>query len=129
MNFEAVSLFFLYLVLGVAMLAIFTRLYVWITPYDEAADIAKGRLAPAISLAGAMLGVTFPLLIASYSRSSVMAFMAWGALACFAQLVVFWVLYYWLLPRSIDTNNTASATCFAAASICVGLINAASALP
>ena len=129
MNFEGLTLFLIYLTLGLAMLAVFTRLYIWITPYDEAADIAKGRMAPAIALAGALIGFTFPLLVASYARSSVMGFIAWGALACFVQLALFWVLYYWLMPRSIDANNTASATCFAASSVCVGLINAASFLP
>jgi hypothetical protein len=34
-----------------------------------------------------------------------------------------------LLPRVIETNNAAGWTCFATASICAGLINAASFLP
>lgn len=129
MNFEGVYLFTLYLALGLGMLALFTRLYTWITPYDEAIDIAHGKPAPAIALAGAIVGFTLPLLIASYTRSSILGFIAWGALACCVQLVLFWVLYYRLLPRMTATDNAAGATCFAAASICVGLINAASMLP
>lgn len=128
MNFEGLQLFALYLALSLVMLGIFVRLYIWSTPYHEPTEIAKGKMAPAIALAGAMLGFTFPLLVASYTRSSVVGFVAWAALACFVQLLLFRVLY-WLMPRSIEANNSASATCFATASVCVGLVNAASFLP
>ncbi len=128
MSFEGLKLFVLYLGLSLAMLGMFVRLYVWTTPYHEPTEIAKGKMAPAVALAGAMLGFTFPLLVASYTRSSALGFIAWGALACFVQLLLFRVMY-WLMPRSIEANNVASATCFAAASICVGLMNAASFLP
>lgn len=127
-SFEGIKLFAIYLSLGLVMLGLFVRLYVWTTPYHEPTEIAAGKIAPAIALAGAMLGFTFPLLVASYTRSSALGFVAWGALACFVQLLLFRVLY-WLMPRSIEANNAASATCFAAASVCVGLINAASFLP
>lgn len=127
-GFESLKLFFLYLGLSIVMLALFVRLYIWSTPYHEPTEIAKGKLAPAIALAGAMLGFTIPLLVASYTRSSVVGFLAWGALACFVQLILFQVMY-WLMPKSIEANNVASATCYASASVCVGLINAASFLP
>jgi len=127
-GFESLRLFVLYLGLSIAMLALFVRLYIWSTPYHEPTEIAKGKLAPAIALAGAMLGFTIPLLVASYTRSSVVGFLAWGALACFVQLILFRVMY-WLMPRSIEANNVASATCYASASVCVGLMNAASFLP
>lgn len=127
-HLEGLKLFLLYLGLSLAMLAGFIRLYIWSTPYHEPAEIANGNIAAAIALAGAMLGFTFPLLVASYSRSSVFGFIAWAALACFVQLLLFRVMY-WLMPSSIESKNVASATCFAAGSICVGLINAASFLP
>ena len=127
-HFEGLKLFALYLGLSLVMLAFFVRLYIWTTPYHEPTEIAKGKMAPAIALAGAMLGFTFPLLVASFSRSSVFGFVAWAGLACFVQLILFQVMY-WLMPKSIEANNVASATCYAAASVCVGLINAASFLP
>jgi putative membrane protein len=127
-DFHGLMLFGLYFAAGLVMLAVFTRLYIWVTPYDELNEISKAHLAPAIALAGAMLGFTFPLLVASYTHSNIFGFLAWGAVACLAQLLVFWVLH-WLLPKVIETNNAAGATCFAAASICVGLINAASFIP
>jgi putative membrane protein len=121
-------LFAVYLVGGLVLLGLFTGLYIWITPYDEKEDIRGGKMAPAIALAGAMLGFTFPLLIASYARSGFLDFLAWGFVSCLVQLLVFRVLHI-LLPRAIETNNVAGATCFAASAICAGLINAASFLP
>jgi putative membrane protein len=127
-DFSGLLLFALYFATSVAMLGAFTWLYLRVTPYDEMADISKGNLAPAIALAGAMLGFTFPLLVASYTHSNVVGFVAWAVLSCLVQLLAFWFLY-WLLPRVIETNNAAGATCFAAVSVCVGLLNAASFIP
>lgn len=125
---ESLLMFALYLAAGLAVLAIFTRLYLWITPYDEAADIREGKLAPAIALSGAMLGFTFPLLVASYTHAGFLDFVAWSLIACVVQMLVFWCLYH-LLPKVIETNNPAGALCFATASICAGLVNAASFIP
>jgi putative membrane protein len=127
-GFQSLLLFATYLGAGLALLAGFTFLYMRITPYDEAAQIKDGEAAPAIALAGAMLGFTFPLLVASHVRSGFTDFIAWGLIACLVQLVVFWVLY-WLLPRVIATNNSAGALCFATASVCAGLLNAVSFMP
>ena len=104
------------------MLGVFTWLYLRVTPYDEATDISKGNLAPAIALAGAMLGFTFPLLVASYTHSNFLGFLAWGVISCLVQLLAFWILY-WLLPRVIRRTSRGD---LAGSSVCVGLINAAS---
>ena len=122
------ALFAVYMVVGLAMLAGFTVLYMWVTPYDEARDIKAGHLAPAIALCGAMIGFTCPILVASYTHAAFTDFLTWGLIAGCVQLAVYWTLY-WLLPRVIETNNAAGALCFAAASVCAGLINAASFVP
>lgn len=118
-------LFLVYLGASLLLLAAFTWLYIRVTPYDEVAEINAGHAAPAISLSGAMLGFTFPLLVASYTHSELTGFLAWGFLSCLVQFAVFWLLHT-VLPRVIETNNTAGAICFATTSICAGLINAAS---
>ncbi len=127
-NLEGLLLFFGYLATGLAMLAVFTLLYMWVTPYDEAREIAEGHMAPAISLSGAMLGFTCPILMASYMHAEFLGFLAWGIIASVVQLLVFKAMYR-LLPQTIETNNTAGALCFAAAAVCAGLINAASFMP
>jgi len=120
--------FLLYIGFSLTLLAAFTWAYIQVTPYDEAHDITEGKMAPAIALAGAMLGFTFPLLVASYTHSDFLWFLVWALIACIVQLAVFGALHR-LLPRVIATNNVAGATIFAAASVCAGLINAASFIP
>ena len=120
--------FLVYFGFSLALLVAFTMLYVRVTPYDEARDISNGNLAPAVALAGAMLGFTFPLLMASYTHSDLRGFLAWSVISCLTQLGVFWVLYR-VLPNVIEANNVAGASCFATASVCAGLMNAASFIP
>lgn len=127
-HLEGLILFGIYLTSGLTTLAIFTRLYLWVTPYDEAKEISRGHMAPAIALGGAMLGFTFPLLAASYSHSGFEEYLAWSVISCVVQLLVFVVLHR-SFPRWIETNNPAGAVCFAVASVCAGLINAASFVP
>jgi putative membrane protein len=127
-NLDGALMFATYLASSIVLLAVFTRLYLWITPYDEGNDIRKGNMAPAIALCGAMLGFTFPLLMASFTHSGFIDFLVWSLISCVVQLLVFAALYK-LLPRVIETNNAAGATCFAVASVCAGLINAASFVP
>lgn len=120
--------FLIYLAFSLALLAGFTWAYIQVTPYDEAHDISEGKLAPAIALGGAMLGFTFPLLVASYTHSSLGWFLVWALIACAVQVCVFAVLHK-LLPKVIATNNVAGAAVFAVSSVCAGLINAASFIP
>jgi putative membrane protein len=121
-------LFFGYLALSLTMLAAFTWLYIRVTPYDDIQDITDGKMAPAIALTGAMLGFTFPLLVASYVQASIPGFVLWSVISCCVQLAVFWALHRVLRLR-IETNNAAGATCYAAAAVCAGLLNAASFIP
>lgn len=127
-HIDSVFWFAVYLAAGVATLAGFTWAYIRTTPYDEAKEITAGHLAPAIALAGAMLGFTFPLLVASYTHSTLVGYLAWSVISCATQLGVFWAMHR-LLPRVIENNNSAGAICYAAASISIGLINAASFIP
>jgi putative membrane protein len=127
-NLEAFLLFVAYLAAGLALLGVFVRLYLWVTPYDDMKEIHAGQIAPAIALAGAMLGFTFPLLVASYLQSSLGSYVVWSAIACGVQLGVFTLLHR-LMPPMIETNNAAGALCFAMAAVCAGLINAASFIP
>jgi putative membrane protein len=125
---EAFLWFVTYLAFGLAMLALFARLYFIITPHDDMAMIHDGKVAPAIALGGAMLGFTFPLLMASYLHETFFGFAIWAAIACLVQLAVFRVIYLFM-PRAIETNNIAGATVFGFAAVCAGLMNAVSFVP
>lgn len=41
-----------YAVLGIILLAVFTRLYIWFTPYNELDEMRKNKKAPAFALGG-----------------------------------------------------------------------------
>jgi putative membrane protein len=125
---EGFILFIGYLALSLVMLATFMWLYIRVTPYDDLADITAGKMAPAIALSGAMLGFTFPLIVGSYLQASIPGFVLWSCVSCGVQLGVFWALHRYL-PPNIETNNIAGATCYAAAAVCAGLLNAASFIP
>lgn len=120
--------FCLYALASLAMLGLFTRIYLWLTPYDEFGQIKEGYAAPAIALSGALLGFTFPLLSISYHGINLLDFLIWGAVAGVMQIVVFKVLY-WAIPMEIERDNSAIAILYASLAICVGLINAFSLIP
>ena len=120
--------FALYLATSLILLGVFVRIYLWMTPYDDIKDIHDGKTAPAVALGGAMLGFTFPLLMASYLHAGLIGFICWAIISGAVQLLVFWAMYRFL-PRVIETNNLAGAICFACVAVCAGLLNAASFIP
>ena len=113
---------------GLMSIAVFVWIYIRVTPYDDFKEIAEGNMAPAIALAGAMLGFTFPVLVASYLHATLAGYVFWALGACVVQLAVFWAMYRYL-PRIVAAHNTAGALCYATASVCAGLMNAASFIP
>lgn len=125
---QSLGLFLLYISVGVAMLAAFVRLYIFVTPYDEREHIPAGKVAPAVALVGAMIGFTLPLVSASYHGVNFVDYVVWGVVAGLVQLACFKVLY-WLMPGHIEANNAAIATVYAGASVCVGLFNAFALIP
>ena len=127
-NLQGLMMFAAYFVSSLVLLALFARLYLLTTPYDDMNEIKKGNIAPAIAFAGAMLGFTFPLVVASYLHSAFVEFIVWGIISCLIQLAVF-NAFHRVLPRMIEANNAAVALCFAIAAVCAGLINAASFVP
>ena len=127
-SIESVFWFITYLGCSLVMLGLFVQLYFLVTPHDDMQLIHGGNISAAIALGGAMLGFTFPLLMASYLQSTFFGFIVWGAIACLVQLAVFKAVY-WFMPRTIELNNTAGATVFAVVAVCAGLMNAASFIP
>lgn len=127
-TFESVRWFLMYFVTGVAMLWVLTQMYKRITPYNEDAQIADGKMAPAIAYVGAMLGFTIPIVTMSYHGALFTEYLIWGVVAGLIQLLCFKVLY-WRMPNYIQQNNCAGALLFLGASVCIGLLNAFSLIP
>ncbi|MDO8523623.1 MAG: DUF350 domain-containing protein [bacterium] len=128
MSFAAIGNFLLYLCASCTMLALFTRLYIWTTPYNEMDQMRAGKKAPVIALVGAMLGFTLPLLAMSYVGANIADFVIWSVVAMVVQLALFKILY-WVIPAEIEVDNQAVGIFFAGMSVCVGAINAFSLIP
>jgi putative membrane protein len=114
--------FLSYFATAVALLAAFVFLYVRFTPYNEFALIAQNNQAAAITLAGAALGFTFPLLSSIYFTQGLLEMAKWATVTCVIQLLVFTVMRR--QARHIEAGHTAAAILLASLSVCVGLINA-----
>lgn len=121
-------LFLVYFVSSVSMLWLFAKLYMYVTPYDEIQEIKDGKKAPAIALAGAMIGFVLPIASMSYHSVAFLDYVFWSFIAGCLQLACFKFLYRFL-PREIESDNQAVAIFYAGASICIGVINAFSLIP
>ncbi len=119
--------FLIFFVIAIALLAAFTWIYVKVTPYKEIELIRAGNTAAAISLSGAMLGFALPLASTVANAVNLIDLLLFAVLAAVVQLVVF-VFVRMLMPGlsgAIVDGEVAPATFLAAASISVGLLNAA----
>lgn len=127
-TFNSLLMFMLYLVSGVVCLAVFTAIYLKVTPYAELKLIRAGKMAPAISLGGAMLGFILPVLSMSYVGVNFTDYMIWSIIACIVQLLSFKVMER-LLPMNVDQDNQAISLVYFFASISIGAVNAFALIP
>jgi uncharacterized membrane protein YjfL (UPF0719 family) len=120
-------MFLLYFGTFMGLWAIFNTVYVWRTPYDEAADIKAGNTPPATALVGAEIGFLLPLCAASYVTKTWIAFVGWGLISAIIQLGVYELLF-WKYPSGAK-DNEAAARVFAGAAFCAGLAQTFSMIP
>lgn len=119
--------FIAYFLLAMALLATFIRLYTWLTPHHEFALIRAGNPAAATAFGGALIGFALPLASAISYSLSLLDCAIWGAIALLVQVAAFRVMQRWLtdLSERISRGEMAGAILLAAASLSVGLLNAA----
>jgi putative membrane protein len=119
--------FLAYLGLSLVILALFLRVYVWVTPYREFALIREGNLAAAVSLSGALLGFALPVADVIRNSKDLVDLAVWSVVACLVQLLTYVVARLTLphLAQDIPAGKVASGLFLAALSVGVGLINAA----
>jgi putative membrane protein len=113
-----------YLGTSVVLLALFVYIYARVTPYKDFALIAHDNTAVAITLAGAVLGFTFPMVAAIYYTRSLVEMIVWAAITCIVQLAV--VLALRSQAKRIEEGHVSSAVMVAAFSVAIGLLNAVS---
>ena len=119
--------FAIYLAAAVAAEVAFVILYMAITPHREVTLIKAGNTAAAVSLSGAVLSFTLPLASAIAHSVSLLDMAVWSAVALGVQLALFLLATVVLraLSRHIEDGNLAAGITLAAASITIGLLNAA----
>src|SRR4051812_11809948 len=126
--FEGIGNFLLYFGVALGFEAVFIALYMTVTPHHEATLIKQGNTAAAISLGGAVLGFTLPLGSVIAHSVSLLDMAVWSVVALVVQLAVYLLVNLLLreISRRIEEENIAAATTLAAASLAIGIINAAS---
>ena len=119
--------FLAYFLLAMVLLALFVRLYTWLTPHHEFALIRAGNPAAATAFGGALIGFALPLSSAISHSLSLLDCAIWGVIALLVQVGAFMVMRLLLkgLSERIAQGEMASAILVAAASLAVGLLNAA----
>lgn len=120
--------FFIHFLTALILVALFTALYVRITPYAEFRLIRAGKVAPAISFGGALLGFVIPLASAISHSVSFLDMVVWAVIALMVQILVFLSLRFCLsdLCRNIAAGEPAPAVLLGVLSLAAGILNAAS---
>jgi putative membrane protein len=124
---ETLPSFLIFFALALVLLAVFTVIYVWITPHKEFTLIRAGNTAAAISFAGATIGFVVPLASVIANSLNVVDMLVWGAIAMIAQIAVF-AAARMLMPdllKTIEAGQIAPAAMLASFSLAIGILNAA----
>ena len=125
---ETVVRFFTYFGAALVAEALFLVLYMAVTTHHELALIKQGNAAAGISTGGAVLGFTLPL-AAVITKSVSLADMAvWSSVALGVQLGVYLIIDLLLrdISSKIAKGNVAAGVTLGAASLALGVLNAAS---
>lgn len=116
-----------YLIAASVLLVVFVGLYMRLTPYSEIDLIRDGRVAPAISLGGATIGLSLTLASSILHNDTLVMFLIWAACGMLVQALVYILLSY-TVPRmaeALENDNVAMGTLMATLSLAVGIVNAA----
>ena len=116
-----------YLAVGLGMTALFSAVYLRITPADELKLIKNGNLACALSFGGALVGFCLPLASSIAHSVELLDFVLWSWAAAAIQIVVYFAATR-LVPDAageLAGNNVAVGALCAVISVAVGLLNAA----
>lgn len=113
---------------AIGFTAVFCQIYCWVTPYDELKMVREGKMAPAISFGGALLGFVLPLYSAITHSVGFLDMLIWAVIALIIQTMVFSIvrIFFKDLVREIENDHTAAATLLAFFSVAIGILNAAS---
>ncbi|MDR0279463.1 MAG: DUF350 domain-containing protein [Paucimonas sp.] len=127
----AVFGFVLYIVVALALFALFQFLYTLITPHKEFDQIRQNNPAAAIALGGSLIGFALPASNVIAYSISVVDVVVWALIAAVVQLLAFVGTSLVLkgLSKRIVEGELAAAIYAAAVAISVGFLNSACMTP
>jgi len=126
-SFAGFDDFLLYLGMTLVLLALFSAIYVRITPYREFALIREGNMAAAFSFSGTFLGFVAPLAAAVKYSVNPVDMLFWGLVALVIQILAYLVCRMLLPTLAVDipAGKQASGFVLGILSLGVGLLNSA----
>lgn len=123
---ETLPLYFTFLGVSVALLAVAVTLYMLITPYREVALIREGNSAAAVSLGGTVIGMAIALFSIASGTYAILDLLLWGAVALVCQIAVFAIVCLKLpgFRQGIEQDRLGYGITLGAFSIAMGILNA-----
>lgn len=119
--------FFGYFAASALLLALFALIYGKVTPYSEFSLIKQGKVAPAVSFMGALLGFVVPLASAITHSVALLDMVVWAVVALSIQIAVFLTLrlFFAGLCKEIAADSLSAAILLGGISFAAGILNAA----
>lgn len=119
--------FLAYFGTALSLTVCFVMVYVQITHYKEFDLIAKGNMAAACSLCGALFGFILPLASAIIHSVDFFDMLLWGAVALIIQILVYLMvrMVFKGIPAAIAEGVVAKGLLLGALSFAAGILNAA----
>jgi putative membrane protein len=126
-SFAGFDDFLLYLGMSLVLLAVFSAIYIRITPYREFALIREGNMAAAFSFSGTYLGFVAPLAAAIKYSVNPIDMAIWGVVALVVQIFAYLVCRMLFPTVVVDIPAGKQSTGFVLGimSLGVGLLNSA----
>lgn len=112
---------------SLVILVVGVMIYMAITRHDEMALIRDGNTAAALSLGGAVVGLSLPIGFSLAASVSLLDLVYWGVVALLMQLIAFRLVELVLkdVSRRIESGDIAAATFLVSIKLATAIINAA----
>ncbi len=130
--FEPINAFTLYWVSSFAIVMIFAYLYVRLTPYNELDLIQKGKIGPALTLSGAMIGYALPIAAVITHSGHLLEMVAWAFFSAFVQFVAYQIIRFLFVNFHViigEKAGIAPAIVLSTLSVILGILSAACVTP
>jgi len=117
-----------YFAFSLFSLFVFGYIYCKITPFDELSLIKQGKVAPAISFGGVLIGFILPVASAVSNSISFYDMVFWAIVSLTVQLIIFFILSRFILSnyvKDIENDKISCALFYFFYSIGIGILNAA----